>query len=78
MSDRAWLARAACHDEPTSTFYPDERLEQDLLARAREICAGCAVSSECLADAFESHEHYGIRAGLTPEQRAQLRRRKAS
>lgn len=76
MSDRAWLARAACRDEPTSTFYPNEWTEKDKVDRARKICAGCEVSTECLADAFEHHEHDGIRAGFTPEQRAQLRRRR--
>lgn len=48
------------------------------LCRARAVCGECPVSRECLRDALRDEEgrsrmsRFGIRAGLTPEQRWEL------
>lgn len=65
----SWLHRAACApaDVDPAWFHP-EPWESPL--RAREVCGRCPVQTECLADALESRDAFGIRAGLTPEERS--------
>jgi len=46
------------------------------IARAKKICAGCAVRSECLEFALSHDQVYGIWGGTTPEDRQRERRRK--
>lgn len=38
-------------------------------ARAKRVCARCPVRAACLADALATHDEYGIRGGLTPNER---------
>ncbi len=37
------------------------------------VCAGCLVSTECLADAIASPDRGGLRAGTTEKQRRRIR-----
>jgi WhiB family redox-sensing transcriptional regulator len=39
---------------------------------AQRICAGCPSRNPCLADAFESGDVHGIRAGLGEKERRKL------
>jgi WhiB family transcriptional regulator, redox-sensing transcriptional regulator len=44
--------------------------------RAKSLCRGCPVRTECLADALDNRVEFGVWGGLTErERRALLRRR---
>lgn len=83
----AWRERAACLDEPTSTFYPvvyshgrhDRR--DELKAKeneAKAICARCPVTQECLEDALADplYVDQGIRGCTNEDERRAIRRQR--
>ena len=65
-------ARAACKETD-----PDELFVQGAAQnRAKLICRGCVVRTECLADALDNRIEFGVWGGMTErERRALLRRR---
>jgi WhiB family redox-sensing transcriptional regulator len=67
-----WTARAACKGTD-----PDELFVQGAAQnRAKLICRGCPVRTECLADALDNRIEFGVWGGMTErERRALLRRR---
>lgn len=73
-----WWHQAACLDEPLTTFFnPDGARMSTLPALA--ICATCPVQQACLDDALREERHtsggrYGVRGGMTAEQRSTLAR----
>ena len=70
MKNLDWMDRAACKGLPNRVFFPLDRR----YGGARAVCATCPVSSECLAHAFALGARRGMFGGLTPSQRARLRR----
>ena len=67
-----WAASAACR-----SVQPDELFvrgaEQN---RAKLVCQGCPVRTECLAEALDNQIEWGVWGGMTErERRALLRRR---
>lgn len=70
--DNDWAARAACR-----TTDPDFLFVQGAAQnRAKAICMGCDVRTECLADALDNRVEFGVWGGMTErERRALLRRR---
>jgi len=67
-----WAARAACRNvDPDSLF-----VQGAAQNRAKAICLGCPVRTECLADSLDSRVEFGVWGGMTErERRALLRRR---
>ncbi|HEX8001743.1 MAG TPA: WhiB family transcriptional regulator [Mycobacteriales bacterium] len=67
-----WTTRAACR-----TNDPDELFVQGAAQnRAKQVCLGCPVRAECLADALDHRVEFGVWGGMTErERRALLRRR---
>ena len=67
-----WTTRAACKGPD-----PDELFVQGAAQnRAKLICRGCPVRTECLADALDNGIEFGVWGGMTErERRALLRRR---
>ena len=67
-----WTTRAACKG-----MDPDELFVQgEAQNRAKLICRGCPVRTECLADALDNGIEFGVWGGMTEkERRALLRRR---
>jgi WhiB family transcriptional regulator, redox-sensing transcriptional regulator len=67
-----WPARAACRaTDPDSLF-----VQGAAQNRAKAICMGCSVRTECLADALDHRVEFGVWGGMTErERRALLRRR---
>ena len=67
-----WTTRAACKGTD-----PDELFVQGAAQnRAKLICRGCLVRTECLADALDNGIEFGVWGGMTErERRALLRRR---
>lgn len=67
-----WTLRAACKNQK-----PDELFvrgaEQN---KAKQMCSGCTVRTECLAEALDNRIEWGVWGGMTErERRALLRRR---
>jgi WhiB family redox-sensing transcriptional regulator len=76
--ERDWRQDAACRDADPELFFPDPgQLPQT--ARAKEVCAGCAVRGPCLDTALHGplarDDHHGIFAGTTARDRTRLRGR---
>jgi WhiB family transcriptional regulator, redox-sensing transcriptional regulator len=70
-----WAPRAACR-----TTQPDQLFvrgaEQN---KAKQLCSGCPVRTECLAEALDNQIEWGVWGGMTErERRALLRRRPAA
>lgn len=67
-----WPSMAACRGTD-----PDELFVQGAAQnRAKSVCLGCQVRTECLADALDNHTEFGVWGGMTErERRALLRRR---
>ncbi len=70
--DSDWAARAACRSaDPDSLF-----VQGAAQNRAKAICMGCDVRTECLSDALDNKVEFGVWGGMTErERRALLRRR---
>ena len=67
-----WTPRAACRDEKPDQLFV-RGAEQN---KAKQVCAGCAVRTECLAEALDNQIEWGVWGGMTErERRALLRRR---
>jgi WhiB family redox-sensing transcriptional regulator len=66
-----WVAKAACRTQD-----PDELFlrgaEQN---KAKRICAGCPVRTECLAEALDNQIEWGVWGGMTERERRALLRR---
>ncbi|HJQ47623.1 MAG TPA: WhiB family transcriptional regulator [Amycolatopsis sp.] len=69
---RSWRADALCRDaDPDELFV--RGADQN---RAKLVCMGCPVRTECLAEALDNRIGFGIWGGMTErERRALLRRR---
>ena len=67
-----WTTRAACrNDAPDSLF-----VQGAAQNRAKSVCLGCPVRTECLADSLDNRVEFGVWGGMTErERRALLRRR---
>ncbi|MFJ8076997.1 WhiB family transcriptional regulator [Streptomyces sp. NPDC096176] len=67
-----WSSQAACR-----TTDPDELFAKGPAQnRAKAVCTGCPVRTECLADALDNRVVFGVWGGMTErERRALLRRR---
>ena len=67
-----WAGRGAC----ASTSADELFVQGSAQNRAKAVCAGCPVRTECLADALDSRIEYGVWGGMTErERRALLKRR---
>ena len=76
-ADVRWQVRAACRGPNTSVFYPPLHLEKRSDKRwrerqAKDICATCSVTRECLDYALETGEQHGIWGGLNEMERQKL------
>ena len=72
MPEQAWTARSAC-----STSDPDDLFVTGAAQnKAKAVCLGCPVRTECLADALDNRVEFGVWGGMTErERRALLRQR---
>lgn len=66
-----WTLKAKCRGMQDQLF-PDGADQK----RARAVCIGCEVRSECLAEALDNRIEWGVWGGMTErERRALLRQR---
>ncbi|MGW1617353.1 WhiB family transcriptional regulator [Streptomyces sp. NPDC002285] len=64
--------QAACR-----TVDPDELfVEAAAQGRAKAVCSGCLVRTECLAYALDNRIEHGVWGGMTERERRALRRRR--
>jgi WhiB family transcriptional regulator, redox-sensing transcriptional regulator len=67
-----WAQRGACASgDPDDLFV--QGAEQN---RAKAVCFGCAVRTECLADALDERIEFGVWGGMTERERRTLLRRR--
>lgn len=66
-----WMERANCRGLDPALFFP-ERGEM-VSEKARQVCAECEVSYECLIYALEIKERDGVWGGQSGRQRRDLR-----
>ena len=67
-----WAAQGSCRGGDPDTLFV-QGAEQN---RAKAVCMGCPVRTECLADALDNRVEFGVWGGMTErERRALLKRR---
>jgi WhiB family transcriptional regulator, redox-sensing transcriptional regulator len=66
-----WQDRALCSDVDGDLFFPEKGMQA---RTAKKVCAACPVRAECLEYALKHGVEDGIWGGLSPEERAALRR----
>jgi WhiB family transcriptional regulator, redox-sensing transcriptional regulator len=77
-SIKNWRSAGACLAADPDLFFPISTRgpAKKQISRAKMICAGCEVRTECLDFAMSHDQTYGIWGGTTPEDRQRERRRK--
>ena len=70
--ERDWHLGAACRGLDPDLFFPATSSEE---ARAKIICAGCPVRSDCLDFAMRARERYGVWGGTSEEERKAIHAR---
>ncbi|MBT2368874.1 WhiB family transcriptional regulator [Streptomyces sp. ISL-10] len=63
---------AACHGADPDELFADSTGQN----RAKAVCTGCPVRTECLADALDNRVEWGVWGGMTERERWTLLRRK--
>lgn len=70
IADReSWHDDANCRGVDIDIFFSLDDLDQK---NALELCKACPVRRECLQDALEQHEMYGIWGGTTESDRRSM------
>jgi WhiB family redox-sensing transcriptional regulator len=70
------MAEGNCRNYPPDVFFPSDGVGVD---RARKICAGCPVMSQCLEHALEFRIEHGVWGGCSERERRRiLKRRRAN
>ena len=67
-----WAVHAKCRGMEDALF--PEASEQK---RARQLCMGCPVRFECLAEALDNRIEWGVWGGMTERERRQLLRQRS-
>ena len=67
-----WTSLAACNNADPDELFVTGAAQN----RAKQVCLGCPVRTECLADALDNRVEFGVWGGMTErERRAVLKRR---
>ena len=66
-----WMSDALCAETAPEMFFPETGQSP---AAARKLCAACDVRERCLEYALSNNLQDGIYGGLSPKERARLRR----
>lgn len=70
-----WRASALCAQTDTRLFYPEHG---EPVSKAKAVCQACPVRIECLEDALDRHERFGVWGGLTEKERRPIREARAA
>lgn len=72
LEPQAWTSLSACRDADPDELFVTGAAQN----RAKAVCMGCPVRTECLSDALDNRVEFGVWGGMTErERRALLRRR---
>jgi WhiB family transcriptional regulator, redox-sensing transcriptional regulator len=71
--DEDWQDRALCAQTDPDAFFPEKG---GTVKEAIRVCQGCEVRAECLEDALERNERFGVWGGVSERERRKLRRRR--
>ena len=67
-----WTAFASCNNADPDELFVTGAAQN----RAKAVCLGCPVRTQCLADALDNRVEFGVWGGMTErERRAVLKRR---
>lgn len=72
-----WVDDALCAQVGGDNWFASERGRSAEFQLARRLCFSCPVREECLEFAVNNNIREGVWGGLSPRQRAALRRRTA-
>ena len=72
-SPTAWMAQGNCRNYPPATFFPSDGVGVD---RARAICKGCPVGTECLEYALAERIEHGVWGGCSERERRRILKRR--
>ena len=64
-----WEAFALCAQVDPEIFFP---VKGQSTGPAKRVCMGCEVRIQCLEDALDKGERYGVRGGKSERQRRKL------
>jgi WhiB family redox-sensing transcriptional regulator len=65
-----WRWDAVCATVDPDLWFPETgKSTRD----PKALCRRCPVTAECLQDALDHNDRYGIRGGLSPNERHKLR-----
>lgn len=70
----AWRIDAKCAGVRGPNMFPNE-LYRPAVEEAKSFCESCPVRLECLAEALNNNEKYGIWGGMDAWERGQLRKK---
>jgi len=73
MRGLEWQDDAACRDVGGDAWYPAKGRRAPL---ARSICEGCPVRVDCLEDALDRHDQYGIWGGYNIDERQKIQQQR--
>ena len=68
----SWRDLALCAEVDPELFFPDKG---ESSRPAKRVCTGCEVRAECLQDALDHGERFGVWGGLSERERRELARR---
>ncbi|MER5905115.1 WhiB family transcriptional regulator [Streptomyces mirabilis] len=72
MAETGWSEQGLCRTADPDALFVEGAAQN----RAKELCGGCGVRTECLAYALDQRVEFGVWGGMTEhERRALLRRR---
>lgn len=67
-----WAQYGTCSGSDPDALFVQGAAQQ----QAKQVCMGCPVIAECLADSLDNHTEFGVWGGMTErERRALLKRR---
>ncbi|MEV5646517.1 WhiB family transcriptional regulator [Streptomyces flaveolus] len=72
MASTQWVDSAACRDTDPDELFAHSAKQ----SRAKALCNGCAVRTECLAQALDGRIEFGVWGGMTERERRTLLRRR--
>jgi WhiB family transcriptional regulator, redox-sensing transcriptional regulator len=69
----AWMGAGNCRNYPPDMFFPSDGVGVD---RARKICTGCPVVTDCLEYALEQRIEHGVWGGCSERERRRILKRR--
>ena len=69
-----WSTKASCRSTDPDALFVQGAAQN----RAKAICLGCQVRTECLADALDNQIEFGVWGGMTERERRMVLRKRPS